>query len=47
MSEDLAFRIQLGLILPKIKSSISDDLMKIVKEVVNVVESGSIGEVEA
>ena len=29
MAEDIAFRIQLGLILPKIKESISSDLMRI------------------
>lgn len=44
MSEDIAFRIQLGLILPKIKKSISSDLMKITEELVSVVEAGSMGE---
>ena len=42
MSEDIAFRIQLGLILPKIKNSISDDLMKITDELVTIVQAGTV-----
>ena len=44
MAEDIAFRIQLGLILPKIKESISNDLMKITEELVNIVQAGSLGD---
>lgn len=44
MSEDIAFRIQLGLILPKIKSSISKDIMKITDELVGIVEAGSLND---
>ena len=44
MAEDIAFRIQLGLILPKIKESISTDLMKITEELVNIVQAGSLGD---
>lgn len=44
MSEDIAFRIQLGLILPKIKSGISKDIMKITEELVGIVEAGTLNE---
>jgi len=44
MSEDIAFRIQLGLILPKIKSGISKDIMKITEELVGIVEAGSLND---
>ena len=44
MSDDIAFRIQLGLILPKIKESISADLMKITEELVSIVQAGTIGD---
>jgi len=42
MSDDIAFRIQLGLILPKIKDSISSDLMKITDELVSIVQAGTV-----
>ena len=42
MSDDVAFRIQLGLILPKIKDSVGGDLGKIVDEVVNIVQAGTV-----
>jgi hypothetical protein len=48
MSDEVAFRIQLGLILPKIKDSIGGDLSKIVDEVVNIIQAGTLdgGEVD-
>lgn len=44
MSDDIAFRIQLGLILPKIKKSISADLMKITEELVTIVQAGTVSD---
>ena len=42
MSDDVAFRIQLGLILPKITSSIGDNLTEIVEELVGIVQAGTV-----
>ncbi|MCL6271848.1 hypothetical protein M3P05_18175 [Sansalvadorimonas sp. 2012CJ34-2] len=50
MSEDIAFRIQLGLILPKIKEKIGSDLTGIVQELAAILQSGSVdseGDLEA
>ena len=44
MAEDLAFRIQLGLILPKIQKNIGDHLRGICEEVVDIVNAGSVGD---
>ena len=44
MSDDVAFRIQLGLILPKIQGSIGGDLTKIVDELVSIVKAGTVGD---
>lgn len=41
MSEDLAFRIQLGIILPKMKETIAGDLSKIVDELVDILKAGT------
>ena len=41
MSEDLAFRIQLGVILPKMKETIAGDLGKIVGELVDILKAGT------
>jgi flagellar biosynthesis/type III secretory pathway chaperone len=41
MSEDLAFRIQLGIILPKMKDTIAGDLSKIVDELVDILKAGT------
>jgi len=41
MSEDLAFRIQLGIILPKMKETIAGDLGKIVNELVDILKAGT------
>ncbi|MCP4176314.1 MAG: hypothetical protein GY756_00940 [bacterium] len=40
MSEELAFKIQLGVILPKMKEKIEEDISAIVKEVSNYVSAG-------
>ena len=42
MSDDIAFKIQLGLILPKLKDKLSSDLTDIVRELVQIVSAGSI-----
>ena len=47
MSEDIAFKIQLGLILPKLKDKLSSDLTGIVRELVQIVSAGSIEEDDA
>jgi len=41
MSEDLAFRIQLGIILPKMKDTIAADLSAIVAELVDILQAGT------
>lgn len=39
--EDFAFKIQLGLILPKIKSQIGSGISEITDELVNIVQAGA------
>jgi hypothetical protein len=41
MSDDIAFKIQLGLILPKLKEKISGDLSAIIEELAEIVKAGS------
>ncbi len=41
MSEDLAFRIQLGIVLPKMKEKIAGDLSEIVGELVDTLQQGT------
>ena len=41
MSEDLAFRIQLGVILPKMKETIAADLRNIIEELVAILQAGT------
>ena len=41
MSEDLAFRIQLGLLLPKMKEKIAGDFSTIVDELVDILKAGT------
>jgi hypothetical protein len=43
MSEDLVFRIQLGVILPKLKETIAADLGKIIEELVGILQAGTRG----
>ena len=42
MSEDVSFRIQLGLILPKIKEKVGSDLCAIVQELADILQSGNV-----
>ena len=44
MSDDIAFRIQLGLILPKLKDKLAPSLTEIVTELVHIVNAGSLDE---
>lgn len=44
MSDDIAFKIQLGLILPKLKDKISGDMTAIIEELAEIVKAGSLGE---
>ena len=41
MSEDLAFRIQLGIVLPKMKEKIGGEFATIVNELVEILKSGT------
>lgn len=41
MPEELAFRIQLGIILPKLKEKISGSVSEIVGELVTILEQGT------
>ena len=42
MPDDIAFKIQLGLILPKLKEKVSPNLTEIVEELVQIVGDGTI-----
>jgi hypothetical protein len=44
MSDDIAFKIQLGLILPKLKDKIAGDMSAIIEELAEIVKAGSLGE---
>lgn len=44
MADDIAFKIQLGLILPKLKEKISGDMSAIIEELAEIVKAGSLGE---
>lgn len=41
MSDNLAFRIQLGIVLPKLKEKISAELAAIVDELVGILQQGT------
>ncbi len=41
MSEDLAFRIQLGIILPKLKEKIAPSISEIVEELIAILKEGT------
>jgi len=41
MSEDLAFRIQLGIILPKLKEKVADSVSEIVGDLVTILKEGT------
>jgi hypothetical protein len=42
MSEDIAFKIQLGIILPKLKDSIGSNLSTIIEELVTILQAGTL-----
>ncbi|WP_298774069.1 hypothetical protein [uncultured Shewanella sp.] len=42
MSDEIAFRIQLGLILPKLQAAIKEDLLAISQELMTVIQAGSL-----
>ena len=44
MSNDIAFKIQLGLILPKLKEKVSKEMSAIIEELAEIVKAGSLGE---
>ncbi len=46
MSEDIAFRIQLGIILPKLKDKVAGDISSILEELVTIVQAGTLGDEE-
>lgn len=46
MAEDIAFRIQLGIILPKLKATLAGELSTIVGELVDIVQAGTLQEDE-
>jgi hypothetical protein len=46
MSEDLAFRIQLGIILPKLKEKVADSVSEIVGDLVTILKEGTRGDEE-
>jgi len=41
MSDDIAFKIQLGLILPKLKEKVSKEMSEIIEELAGIVKAGS------
>ena len=44
MSDDIAFKIQLGLILPKLKEKVAKEMSEIIEELANIVKAGSLEE---
>ncbi len=42
MDEDIAFRIQLGIILPKLKEKVAGDLSTIIGDLVEVLRAGTL-----
>jgi hypothetical protein len=44
MAEDIAFKIQLGIILPKLKDKVARDMSAIIEELVDIVKAGTLGE---
>ncbi len=44
MSDDIAFKIQLGLILPKLQEKVSKEMSAIIEELAEIVKAGSLGE---
>ena len=44
MTDDIAFKIQLGLILPKLKEKVSKEMSEIIEELAGIVKAGSLEE---
>jgi len=44
MADDIAFKIQLGLILPKLQAKISGEMSAIIEDLAEIVKAGSLGE---
>ena len=42
MSDDIAFKIQLGIILPKLKDTVGDNLSSIIEELVSILSYGTL-----
>ena len=42
MSDDIAFKIQLGIILPKLKDTVGDNLSNIIEELVSILSYGTL-----
>ena len=47
MSDDIAFKIQLGLFLPKLESTVQESLSKIIEEHMTLLRSGTLEGEEA
>lgn len=46
MSDDIAFKIQLGVILPKLKQSVSKNISTIIEEHVTLLREGTLADEE-
>ena len=44
MAEDIAFKIQLGIILPKLKEKVAAEMSEIIEELVGIVQAGTLDE---
>ena len=42
MADDIAFKIQLGIILPKLKDTVGDNLSAIIKELAGILQAGTL-----
>jgi hypothetical protein len=42
MSADIAFKIQLGIILPKLKENVGSNLSTIIEDLVTILQAGSL-----
>jgi len=47
MSDDIAFKIQLGILLPKLKSTIQSDLTTIIEDHIGLIKEGTLEGQEA
>jgi len=42
MSDEIAFKIQLGIILPKLKENVASNLSEIIEELVTILQAGTL-----